>query len=221
MHVSKDFCYIAKKQTRNFELRCTRFIDLFTKNYYPKIGDVVFDVGSWNGAELPVWSRAVGESGHVYAVEANPEFYEQSLKVVNILGLKNVTCINAALMDSPGIIDIGIVSSSGLDTSIKYSNPEKTCSVPATTIDEIIEEYKIPQVNFIKMNIEGAEEFAIQGVKNFLKVKNWCISTHDFCGIPTKDFVVNFLKDKHLKVDVHPDVPGSDFMGGYLYVTNS
>jgi hypothetical protein len=39
-----------------------------------------------------------------------------------------------------------------------------------TTIDKFIEENKIKQVNFIKMDIEGAEPKALRGAKNTLKV---------------------------------------------------
>jgi FkbM family methyltransferase len=226
IHLSKDLCLISNTKNDNFKYECMQHIPLFTKNYFPKLGDVVFDVGSWNGVELPIWSKAVGSSGHVYAIEADPKFYNQSLKVVELLGLKNVTCINAALMDSVGKIKIRVFSDNGLETTVhKEASPWMTTKqsreifVPATTMDKIISDYKISHIDYVKMNIEGAEEFAIQGLKDFSMVSNWCISTHDFCGIPTKDFMLNFLTNKKLTIDTHEEVPEMPAMGGYLYVT--
>jgi len=41
--------------------------------------------------------------------------------------------------------------------------------VPLTTIDKIVAELKLPRVDFIKMDIEGAEKPALKGAENTLK----------------------------------------------------
>jgi hypothetical protein len=123
-------------------------------------------------------------------------------------------------MDKPGNIDIGIFSEGGIDSSIYVDNAEEKISVPATTIDEMISDYGIKQIDYIKINIEGAEEFAIQGISDLSKIKNWCISTHDFCGIKTKDFVVNFFSEKNVPIDIHEEVDDKPWEGGYIYINN-
>jgi FkbM family methyltransferase len=191
---------------------------LFTKNYKPKIGDIVMDVGSGNGFELPLFSAEVGESGHVYAIEADPHLHQKSLDLVNSLGLKNVTCINIALMEKSGEVEIGIFSSGRLDNSIYTKGAKETVTVLSNTLDNLIEEYNIKQLDYIKINIEGAESNALLGITDLSKIKNWCISTHDFCGIKTKNLVVNFFNSKGIVVNIHDEVDGEPWKGGYVYV---
>lgn len=176
------------------------------------------DLGSGVGAEICVFSKAVGDSGHVYAIEADPDLYEKNLKVVEVMGLKNVTCVNAAVMEKSGTVSIGRFSQIGLDSSIHVEDSTDVISVPAKSIDDLMLEHGISELAYIKINIEGAEVNALQGVSDLQKIKNWCISTHDFCGIPTKNFVVNFFNSRGILVEIHEEVRSHPWKGGYLYV---
>lgn len=218
IHLSPEFCLILPYQVSDFESLCYQHIPLFTRNYFPQKGDIVLDIGAWNGAELPVWSRAVGPTGHVYAVEADPAFYKKMLKVVELLGLDNVTCINAAISDTDGIANLGIYPGNGLNSSIFSTNAPESVQVPAITLDTLLETYTIKTVDYLKMNIEGAENLAVKGIRNPRAVKNWCISTHDFCQIPSKNNIVNFFNKNEIFVDLHEDVEHEPWKGGYVYV---
>ncbi len=192
---------------------------LFTRNYQPKAGDTVMDIGSGVGEELCFFSTSVGESGHVYAIEADPILYRRSVKLVELFGLKNVTCINAAVMDKSGSVTIGKYYEDGINSSIYAKDAKVFITAAARSIDEILDEYGIDSLDYVKMNIEGAESFAVQGVKDLSRIKNWCISTHDFCGIPTKEFIVDFFTSKGIAVDIHEEVEFQPHKGGYLYIT--
>lgn len=218
IHISEDLCLVYPTRVNAFERLCTEHIPLFTKNYYPKEGDVIMDLGSGVGAEICVFSKAVGDSGHVYAIEADPDLYEKNLKVVEVMGLKNVTCVNAAVMEKSGTVSIGRFSQIGLDSSIHVEDSTDVISVPAKSIDDLMLEHGISELAYIKINIEGAEVNALQGVSDLQKIKNWCISTHDFCGIPTKNFVVNFFNSRGILVEIHEEVRSHPWKGGYLYV---
>ena len=218
VHASDELCLVYPYRTRRFEQICTEHMPLFTKNYFPKDGDVIMDVGSGVGAELCSFSKAVGASGHVYAIEADPDLYKKNLKVVDVMGLKNVTCINAAIMEKSGTVDIGRFSPGGLDSSIHVGSSTDVITVVSKSIDDILQEYKIPWLDYIKINIEGAEVNALQGVSDLYRIKNWCISTHDFCNIPTKNFVVNFFNSRGVFVEIHEEVKSQPWKGGYIYV---
>ena len=218
VHISEGICLVYPERMENFKEFCTQHIGLFTKNYYPQPGDVIMDIGSGVGAELCVFSKAVGESGHVYAIEADPKLHLKNLKVVELLNLKNVTCINSAVMDKKGVVDIGIFSMGGVDSSIYTRGSSNIISVKSESIDDIMNFYKIETIDYVKINIEGAETYAISGVKDLSKIKNWCISTHDFCGINTKNFVVNFFNSRGILVDIHDEIEGKPWEGGYVYV---
>jgi ubiquinone/menaquinone biosynthesis C-methylase UbiE len=56
-------------------------------------GDVVADVGAGTGAFLPPLVAAVGESGHVVAVEISIRFVEHLRQVADEAGYENVTAV--------------------------------------------------------------------------------------------------------------------------------
>ena len=55
---------------------------------------------------------------------------------------------------------------SAADTFVGQFKNTPFVEVPLTTIDKLVEELHLPKVDFIKMDIEGAEQKAIVGAKN-------------------------------------------------------
>lgn len=192
--------------------------DLFTLWYKPKNGDIIVDLGSGDGSEIKIFSDVVGESGHIYALEADISLYEKNLKIVEDFNLKNVTCVNIAISDTVGDVNLGVVPGDGVSNSIHLKNSKIIKKVKSETLDSFLNNYEIDNVDFIKINIEGAEKEALLGAKDSIKkIKNWCISTHDFCGIPTKDFVIEFLNNNNIQFNFHENVPQRPWEGGYIY----
>jgi len=69
--------------------------------------------------------------------------------------------------DEKGILNFG-----GNGLTFRYTNSKDTLGatgVFATTIDAIAEARDIKRVDFIKMDIEGSERYALQGAANVLK----------------------------------------------------
>jgi FkbM family methyltransferase len=57
----------------------------------------------------------------------------------------------------------------GEDTLIDHGTNTPFVMVPLTTIDNLVAELKLPRVNFIKMDIEGAEKPALAGAKRTIQ----------------------------------------------------
>lgn len=219
IHLWDGGCLVHPQRKEDPVGYCLDNIDLFTKNYTPKLGDIVIDLGSGVGTEIAYFSNLVGDSGKVYAIEADPFLHRKNLKVVDLLKLKNVVCLNLAITDKPGTVNLGIVSEDGVDSSIHINNSPNTISVRSESLDSLFKQQGINNVDYIKINIEGAEKETLIGATAVLnKIKNWCISTHDFCGFYTKSFVVNYFNSLGIFVKLHEEVEGRPWMGGYVYV---
>jgi FkbM family methyltransferase len=193
---------------------------LYFYKYVPKPGDVVIDIGSGLGEHISYLSHLVGKDGMVIAIEADPTLYEYSKMLVSKLNLKNVNLINAAL-SSDNDSEIALfqgdvwVQNSTIPDKINYSS---YTTVKTITLDKIFTDFKLKHIDYLKMNIEGAEVQALGGLSdNFYNVKNWCVSTHDFCGIPSKDFVEEFFQNKKIDYMFHPEVADEPWVGGYLF----
>jgi FkbM family methyltransferase len=194
--------------------------ELFFYKYKPKPGDIVLDIGAGPGEHISYLSNLVGSDGMVIAIEADPILHEYSKILVSKLNLKNVKLINAAVSsDSNSQLALSQVDNWIQNSVISDpSNSNDYILVNTITLDEIFKNYELKHIDYIKMNIEGAEVDALKGINdNFYNVKNWCISTHDFCGIPSKDFVEDFFQNKKMDYVFHPEVTDQPWVGGYLF----
>lgn len=185
------------------------FIDNLGYSYFPKRGDIVVDVGAGVGEELMVFSHAVGPKGTVYAIEAHP-FTFSVLKHNNEQnGFRNTVLLNCAISDENGFIHIED-SDVSLANRVVYNGDQNTIKVKAVTIHTLIEEHKIKQIDFLKVNIEGAEQLLIKGIGSSIsKIRNVAISCHDFRyhqeGVEffrTKKLVVEYLNDSGFIVKI-------------------
>jgi FkbM family methyltransferase len=158
------------------------FIDGITQDYWlykykPRVGDVIVDVGAGTGSETYYFSRYVGDTGRVISIEAHPETFRclQAMVVAN--KLENVVCINAAALDKRKKLFIGD-SANHITNSVSET---EGIQIQGMAIDEIVEQYSLSKIDFIKMNIEGAETLALEGMSSSLSiVKNLAIGCHDF-----------------------------------------
>ena len=177
----------------------------FLWGYTPKAGDVVIDVGAGVGEEALTFSRAVGKNGKVICIEAHPRTYRCLQKLVHYNRLENVVAVHRAVAEPS-------CSEATIEDSAEYlsnrSGNVAGISVPAATIDAIYQQVGLGRVNFLKMNIEGAERFAIQGMSETLRhTEVLCVSCHDFLAeaggdgcLKTKSVVQLFLQRNGFKV---------------------
>ncbi len=192
--------------------------DLFTYAYLPKNGDVILDVGSGEGAEIERFSNLVGDTGHVLAIEANPDLYLQNCDLIKRLNLRNVSCHNIAICNFDGFVDLQVFSDNGIDSSIHRKDGKTVKTVQSMKLDTFLQHVEIGKVDFIKVNIEGAEiDLLESSTKSLKRIRNWCISTHDFCGIPTRDTVERFLNEHSMDYFFQRENPALPWEGGYVY----
>jgi FkbM family methyltransferase len=144
-----------------------------------KKNDEVLDIGA-NYAYFTVRLAGICPSGKVYAFEPIPFTYNVAHKIVKHYKLSNVNLYNKGVsnknetivfevpVQSFGAISAGQAHISGRDNTLpgndrlyKFSSHEKVkCEV--VTIDSFLPQLK--NLTFIKMDIEGAEYFALKGM---------------------------------------------------------
>jgi len=186
----------------------------FFWGYRSKPGDVVIDVGAGVGEEALTFSRAVGKSGKVICIEAHPRTFRCLEKLVESNHLENVIPIHAAITEKS--TGTAMIADSSAYLSNRLSS-EKGIPVTATTVDAIHRKLSLGRIHFLKMNIEGAERYAICGMSETLnQTEVLCISCHDFLArtaaddsLRTKDLVKEFLRDHGFDISErsHAELP--------------
>jgi FkbM family methyltransferase len=148
--------------------------------YRPRPGDLIIDAGAGKGEDTIAFSRAVGPTGRVIAIEAHPNTFHCLRLFCELNHLRNVSPMHLALADQAGPVAI----ESGQAWQANRICPVGTNSgirVPGLTLDELVERENLKHIDFLKMNIEGAESMAIRGMlKTFQITGTLCISCHDF-----------------------------------------
>jgi FkbM family methyltransferase len=180
--------------------------DNFLPQYVPLSGDTVFDVGAGIGENTLLFSELVGASGRVISLEAHPHTFECLATMVRLNGLKNVESLNVAVADKRGELFITNLESH-LPNTVLTADPNGL-RVRTDTLDTIASRLGVTKIDLLKMNIEGAERLAIEGMQGVIRNTRFvAISCHDFFAagyrndsFRTKSVVREFLVDNSFDV---------------------
>jgi FkbM family methyltransferase len=205
----------------NPDLLISENIELFTKAYVPSKGDVVIDVGAGVGSELHFFSGRVGSTGRVFAIEADPDNFRRLQKTVSISNLSNVILINGAVSNENYLGFINQVDPSGLGNFISKNFAINSREVQVHNFRDLLNKFNLNEIDFMKINIEGEEFFALYGLAEKLReVKNICVSCHDFLPNPimhTYISVAKLLLENDFTIRKHETVLDSPNKSWYLY----
>ena len=171
-----------------------------------KSGDVVLDIGGCWGDTALYFAHKAGENGQVYSFEFIPE----NIKLFNIN-----TAFNAHLSNRIKLVEQPVSDVSGDTIYYKDHGPGsrvefkpfdlQTGTTTTISIDDFVKSNNIEKVNFIKMDIEGAEPAALKGaietIKKFKPKLAIAIyhSFDDFVNIP------NWILDLDLGYEIFID----------------
>jgi FkbM family methyltransferase len=139
-----------------------RFVELWLRP-----GMAVLDIGAHHGFYTLLASRKVGSTGSVVAFEPSPRERKRLLTHLRINRCKNVRIESLALGDANGEADFFIVDGrgTGLNSLRRPSSDEPIdiVTVPVMTLDDYLRLTHSTAIDFIKMDVEGAELTVLKG----------------------------------------------------------
>jgi FkbM family methyltransferase len=135
---------------------------------------VFIDIGANIGFYSLMASLQVGPEGKVFSFEPSPREYWRFL--YNIIENKATSIIpfNIGIADKSQLVDFCISEThTGLNKIVGDNNLSvsgRTIKVPMMKLDDVIDHYNIREdIDLVKIDIEGAELFALQGMQNLLR----------------------------------------------------
>ncbi len=135
--------------------------------------DVVLDIGAQVGFMSLVFANLVGPEGHVYSFEPEPTNLARLQKNIAINQLKCVHPHQVAISDREGPLRLylGKGENTGVHSTLfnERTMMSTAIDVPSVPIDTFLTTQNISHVDFVKIDIEGAELPAIRGMKDLLK----------------------------------------------------
>jgi FkbM family methyltransferase len=137
-----------------------------------KTGMVCMDIGANIGHMTLHLARKVGISGKVFAFEPLPHIYQKLQNNIKRNSFENiVSAYELALSNQTGMATIGyadnMTENQGMGSLVNIKNDvvKYQRQIQTKTIDEFVREMKIRRLDFLKIDIQGAEILLLDGGK--------------------------------------------------------
>lgn len=163
-----------------------------------KPGDSFFDVGANVGFFTLLAASRVGKTGKVNSFEPVPSVRSSLESNIAVNGFGNVTVHAKAVSNSSGtvVINEGPTDHKGLSSMRPLDSASGQHKIDAVALDDIAD--SLGKVQLIKIDVEGAELLALQGMTKLLK--------------RDRPFIVIEFTDSFLKSFGHSDAMLREFL---------
>lgn len=141
---------------------------------FAKPGMVVYDIGANIGYVSLLFARAVGPSGSVYAFEALPANLARLQQNSHLNpGMAAIHALHGAVSNTSQPVRFLVHASTSMGKALGSSGRTDEAyrgeiTVPGIVVDDFICKQDNPAPQVIKMDIEGGETLAIQGMRRLL-----------------------------------------------------
>ena len=140
-----------------------------TRTIEVQLGDVVIDAGACWGDTALYFGEKVGVTGAVYAYEFDPDnlvLFRKNMAMNQLLSGRIYLQEYAVWNKSGQILRF---STNGPATRLVGETEESNAQTLTDSIDQLVLRAKLERLNFIKMDIEGAELEALRGAENSIR----------------------------------------------------
>jgi FkbM family methyltransferase len=207
------------------------YLDGIGKNFEPQMVDlfgslirkdsIVLDIGANIGLTTILFSEL---AERVISFEPSPTTFNLLVENVSQANSQNVRLLNYALGAEK--IESEITYSPANRAGGFVSNQTKASTghvierIQIIKLDDAFAEYKLPRVDFVKIDVEGFEKFVIQGARKVLdkfnpvvvmELNHWClnafqrITVPDFFDFLTEIFPYVYAVDGRYYLDIHDE----------------
>jgi FkbM family methyltransferase len=152
----------------NFENAERRFVERFLRP-----GMIVLDIGAHHGFYSLLASRKVGASGMVLSFEPSPRERRRLKQHLWLNRCRNVTVESCALGETSSAAELYLVH--GIQTGCNSLRPPQgteattTFRIQVSRLDDVLARRGMKQVDFVKMDVEGAELTVLKGATHLLE----------------------------------------------------
>jgi FkbM family methyltransferase len=193
-----------------------------------KNGDFIFDIGANIGFHTLVFNSLVTPKGKVISFEPEDSNFNKLTNNISINNISNsISLIKKAASDKNETLKLYLAKDNNLGAHSIFERDELSkefLEIPAIKIDDFVIENKIEKIDFIKIDVEGAEMQVIKGMTETIKrlkptfiiefnnfilekigsssyeLKNYIISSFSYSAfkiLPDGNLISSNLSDKH------------------------
>jgi FkbM family methyltransferase len=192
------YCRLNKDDFKLMALHEDEILDQFD----PKPGETVVDVGAHIGLYSLIAAKRVGPSGRVIAIEPDPENCNLLQRNIELNKLSNVTILERAAFSSNSKLKLYLPGKERGFTKLSTvmanrAVTENFLEIDATTLDHLMLMQGITQINWIKIDVEGAELEVLKGATLTLAVSkdiSLLIEVHNVNNMDLHSAIIKYLQ---------------------------
>jgi FkbM family methyltransferase len=163
----------------------------------------ILDCGA-NVGYTTTYLKKVYPNSSIYCIEPDKDNLTCIEKNVSLNNLKNVTIINKGIWGKEAFLKITKDFRDGQSWSLSLIevDHEEDADVKATTITQLIDEYKLTEIDILKIDIEGAERFLFDNEKDakaFLNITK-CIAIEIHDEYDSREMIIKILIENGFKI---------------------
>ncbi|GAB5517426.1 FkbM family methyltransferase [Rhodopirellula baltica] len=226
-HVPTGHFCLPRKTCRNRIVRDTDYVQQLALSAFFEShpsANVFVDIGAFHGYfALPLGALLKKRDGCVIAVEPDPCSLAKLRDSVQLNDLgATISCVPVAVSNEPGRLNLRQASSQ----SVLEPYPSgKGVDVEVKTLEQILDEHKIEDVDCLMVDVEGAELRVLQGTpKNVLLQAELFVEMHPYAwpnfGYTAQDFDAWLAKENLVCIDmfhrIHKQFAGDPWAPEYI-----
>jgi len=131
-------------------------------------GQIGFDIGAHRGYWSIFYHKRVLPEGIIIALEPYPKNYQKMLQNIAKNNIYNVIPLRLAAWRESALLDFEEVSDLDIKSFIVKTKEDKKGRILATSVDKLVDSFGLPRLDWIKIDIEGAEVEALRGAMKTL-----------------------------------------------------
>jgi FkbM family methyltransferase len=176
-----DFCILVKttiiikkgltSATGNLYCGLFEYYDMAFLLHFLRPNDLFIDIGANIGWYSLIAAQKIKAENHIYAFEPASNAYQKLLKHISLNEASQISAHNCCIADYEGEILLNICEDDAYNSvgNSPILNIQEQVNSPVINIDAFIEKYRIPKVDIIKIDTEGAEMLVLKGAKKTLQ----------------------------------------------------
>jgi FkbM family methyltransferase len=176
-------------------------------------GLTVYDVGGDQGLFTLFFAHSVGETGQVVVLEPNAQSCRRIEQNIRLNNFRNVRIVPIGAGERRATLQFAFPSSEpargtavpAIADQIKREAKATLCDIEVNSLDDEIERRSLPAPHFIKIDVEGMEYAALQGMRKTLTVDRPRLSI-EIHGINMEEKTANvrrvvaFMEELHYRM---------------------
>jgi len=171
--------------------------------YNVKEGDIVSEMGAYQGFCSLKLAQQVGATGKVIAIEPMPDNFRLLKKNKIANNLDQLEIVNKGVWDISKTLVFNRKIGDGQSSSIEmdYTGGEKI-EVSADTLDQIYKEVGVDNLDFIIIQLNGAEINALRGLTSFKPLNMSIAARYDTESVDAAVAIKDLLKQREYKSEI-------------------